>query len=271
LAYFVCAVLSLLAPGTFHLVSGRVRAGSVYVLLYLGIVVLDKYFLSETFVGLIGGWVAEFLLGTVAMIHGMVTIRKGQRRWSWKLALVCLLGGVAFFMVPWNQLGGYLYFAVSGKNMYPSIQEGDHIVLSTQRTAVESPHLGDIVAVRFIDSVRIYRIAAVGGQTIQFSGGRLLVDGVEAGTSRFYFDRERAAEIAAASAASSEKGESSTSDHFGPVTVAPAKVFVIGENWYNSLDSREFGPVPLHDIVGVARYVSYSVRDWRRMGIPLGQ
>lgn len=34
------------------------------------------------------------------------------------------------------------------------------------------------------------------------------------------------------------------------VTVQPGQLFVCGDNRLNSLDSRSFGPIPAHDIVG---------------------
>jgi len=38
--------------------------------------------------------------------------------------------------------------------------------------------------------------------------------------------------------------------YYGPVTVAPGCVFMLGDNRANSVDSRTFGPVPAADLVG---------------------
>lgn len=54
------------------------------------------------------------------------------------------------------------------------------------------------------------------------------------------------------------------------ITVAAGQVFVIGDNRSNSKDSREFGSVPMQDVVGKARQIWFSsgpegVR-WERLG-----
>ena len=39
-------------------------------------------------------------------------------------------------------------------------------------------------------------------------------------------------------------------DYFGPVVVPPGRVFVLGDNRSESIDSRRFGPVPLSSVTG---------------------
>ena len=40
------------------------------------------------------------------------------------------------------------------------------------------------------------------------------------------------------------------STYFGPVTVPPDAIFVLGDNRSESIDSRTYGAVPLEDVVG---------------------
>jgi signal peptidase I len=42
-----------------------------------------------------------------------------------------------------------------------------------------------------------------------------------------------------------------TTDDFGPTNVPPDSYFVMGDNRRDSRDSRDFGPIPRRDIVGV--------------------
>src|SRR5262249_20843977 len=49
-------------------------------------------------------------------------------------------------------------------------------------------------------------------------------------------------------------------------TVAPGMCFVLGDNLANSRDSREYGQVPLGDIIAVAEYVYLPGDSWSRFG-----
>jgi signal peptidase I len=48
---------------------------------------------------------------------------------------------------------------------------------------------------------------------------------------------------------------------FGPVTVPEGRVFLLGDSREHSIDSRDFGPVELDDVVGVVQ-----VRVWPSPG-----
>lgn len=55
------------------------------------------------------------------------------------------------------------------------------------------------------------------------------------------------------------------------VTVPPGQAFVLGDNRNLSVDSRDFGTVPLQDVVGKARQIWFSASKfdglrWRRLG-----
>ena len=52
--------------------------------------------------------------------------------------------------------------------------------------------------------------------------------------------------------------------------MAAGTVFVLGDNQQHSQDSRQFGSVPLHDVVGRVRQVWFSWGEggvrWSRLG-----
>ncbi len=53
-------------------------------------------------------------------------------------------------------------------------------------------------------------------------------------------------------------GETVTPPGREPVTVPAGHVFVVGDNHDNSRDSRQFGPVPIDDVIGEAQYVFWQ-------------
>ena len=80
------------------------------------------------------------------------------------------------------------------------------------------------------------RVVAIGGETVQATGGRVVVDGRVLGESYL--------------------GPGTTTARFGPEVVPKGDLFVMGDNRSNSLDSRVFGSIPERSVVGtvVARF-----------------
>lgn len=114
---------------------------------------------------------------------------------------------------------------VVGSSMYPTLENGDRIILSA---AHFEPEYGDIVVTcqpaksDIIESVLVKRVIATEGQTvdIDFSRGIVYVDDValdEPYTNAPTYERE---------------------DFNGPVTVPEGYVFVMGDNRNASTDSR---------------------------------
>ena len=77
----------------------------------------------------------------------------------------------------------------------------------------------------------VKRVVALGGQTVALEDGELLVDGVA--------PYEPQVDL---------KGIDWM--YFGPVTVPAGAVFVMGDNRFESIDSRTYGAIPLDDLMG---------------------
>ena len=54
-------------------------------------------------------------------------------------------------------------------------------------------------------------------------------------------------------------------DNFGPITVPEGKLFVMGDNRDESLDSRHFGVVSVEKVKGRVLYIYWS-KKWSRIG-----
>jgi len=123
---------------------------------------------------------------------------------------------------------------VLGQSMEPNLH-------STQRVVVEKvtyrflhgPRRGDIVVIDLPEQreMLIKRVVGLPGETIEVRNGQVFIEGELLGESWTV-----------------RPGGGS----YGPQTIPPLHVFVMGDNRGASNDSRNFGPVPIEHIVGHA-------------------
>jgi signal peptidase I len=131
---------------------------------------------------------------------------------------------------------------VFGPSMSPTLVNGEY-TLDTKTYNV--PVRGDIVVFhepgpgeQQIDVIK--RVVGVAGDTVSVDNGVATVDGrPEPGHPGVY----------------------AGVDSYGPVTVPPGAVFVLGDNRPVSLDSRDRGPIPLSRVIG--RAVAVILPVWR--------
>lgn len=138
--------------------------------------------------------------------------------------LVCLLVVRLFVLEPRS---------VESDSMEPGLGRGDVVLLNRLGPPLFGVANGDIVAVRNPTSgeAMVKRVIALGGQSVATEGATLLVDGKP--VPEPYVDHRQLGGI-----------------FFGPVTVPEGSVFVMGDNRLESIDSREFGSVPLSSVEG---------------------
>lgn len=120
---------------------------------------------------------------------------------------------------------------VASDSMTPTYCRGDQLLVLRGGADTATP--GDVVT--FTDPVEhaasLKRVVAVAGQTVRIYDAALLVDGVA--VEEPYVD-----------------GEHIEGTFFGPVTVPPDSVFVLGDERELSIDSRDYGAVARSAIDG---------------------
>lgn len=128
--------------------------------------------------------------------------------------------------------GALAVVSVASSSMRPTVCEGDRLLMWTVQAGSLAGR-GDLVVLRAPDGARLLkRLVAESGQSVEVVDGRLVVDGRPQAES--FVDLE------------SVDGTS-----FGPVTVGMGRVFVLGDDRENSIDSRDFGDVPRSRVVGL--------------------
>jgi signal peptidase I len=124
-------------------------------------------------------------------------------------------------------------FTVSSDSMEPTIPSGAVVVLFKPAAAAGLIRNGVVVAFTSPADGRIVikRVVAGEGQTVAIRDAELFVDGVA--VAEPFVDSSRI-----------------DATYFGPETVPAGSVFVLGDNRGVSIDSRDFGAVPLAAVQG---------------------
>jgi signal peptidase I len=133
---------------------------------------------------------------------------------------------------------------VDGPSMYPTLHDGDRVFFLKYRFG-SKPKRGDIVILNgpTSDPVPIVkRVFAVAGDTITCEGGLLMLNG------------QRPHENVHCLKPSPDK-----------LIVPTNKIFVVGDNESNSIDSRIFGPVPVKNVNGRAVVILWPLSRIRRL------
>jgi signal peptidase I len=167
-------------------------------------------------------------------------------------------------------------FKIPSGSMEPTLEIGDHILVNKfiygikipfthlSFGAWEQPKRGDVIV--FIYPLEpekdfIKRVVGVPGDTVKIVNKKLLINGAEAQDPHAVYKEDTLL-----------PGDTQKRDNFGPITVPPGKIFVLGDNRDRSLDSRFWGFVPQEDVKGKAFIIYWSwdrqetnVR-WKRLG-----
>ena len=146
-------------------------------------------------------------------------------------------------------------YKVPSGSMEDTLLVGDHFLACRFLYRFTDPKPGDVIVFQYpLDTARdfVKRVVAVGGQTIEIRDKQVLVDGVPA---------ERPGAAKHNDVRTYSRGMSMR-DNFGPITVPPGNVFVLGDNRDNSRDSRYWGFLDQRLIRGKAFLLYWS---WERM------
>lgn len=166
-------------------------------------------------------------------------------------------------------------FKIPSGSMLPTLQIGDHILVNKflyglrlpypfEKVIVQwrQPRQGDVIVFIYPrDRTKdfIKRVIAVEGDTVEIRHKQVYVNGTKL-------------EIPQATFADEDREIPGLRDNFGPITVPPHKLFVMGDNRDRSHDSRFWGFADLDDVKGKAFliYWSWDGEDrwvrWERLG-----
>lgn len=138
---------------------------------------------------------------------------------------------------------------INGASMEPSFYNGEYILTNKVMYKFRAAKRGDVVifkSPRNKDVDYIKRIIGLPGDTVELRDNAFYVNGQK--IEELYLEPD----VITFGGSFLQEGQE--------ITVPPDVYFVSGDNRPHSADSREFGPIPLEDIIGVAilRYWPFS-------------
>jgi signal peptidase I len=153
-------------------------------------------------------------------------------------------------------------FRIPSESMVPTLLVGDFLFVNKfeygpkipfthiRLPGYRKPHRGDVIVFQWPQNPSkdfIKRCIATGGQTIEVRDKRVIVDG----------DTLREPYVVHIDSSVHPAGYD-VRDYFGPFTVRPDELFMMGDNRDNSNDSRFWGPVNMDLVKGRAMFIYFS-------------
>jgi signal peptidase I len=148
---------------------------------------------------------------------------------------------------------------LSSASMSPTLLPGDSVLVNRLIYHLFPPRRGDLIVVRFPQTGGrefVKRIIGLPGDVVEERGGRMSVNGMAVRWGR--------------DGASS--GTRATRTDLDPSRVPANRLYVLGDNWGTSLDSRSWGTVDEQEVVGKPFLICWSRETewwevrWDRMG-----
>lgn len=153
-----------------------------------------------------------------------------------KYRIVLFVSLVMFIAVSCDAVSGSKYEALT-ENMLPAIPVGSKVIIDEKAYAGGEISRGDIVV--FAPSYNkssyvITRVVGLPEETIEIKGERVFINGAELKEGYAYYNNSRNAII----------------NDVMPSRIESGRYFVMGDNRYNSADSRHFGAISKEEIKG---------------------
>ncbi len=175
--------------------------------------------------------------------------QKPYNRWYIYLIVILVVSGVdqgVSFAVRDNILKAY---KIPTGSMQPTLEAGDHLLCNQLYYRYHNPQREDLVIFKVpTDDNREYikRIVGVPGDEIELKSNSLFINGREMDEPYAVYERP-------------VNFSGFIKENFGPFIVPEDEYFVLGDNRYNSRDSRYVGTVKRHNIQGKAIFIYFSL------------
>jgi signal peptidase I len=275
---WVAFVFSFCCPGLGHLYVDRLSRGLT---MFLGSLIIAPA--TALLAGIVSTAAAALILiGSAALwLFALVDSCRlaargptGEKREFQQpvIYVLFLVAGIASTTLTTAFVRGNLLeaFYLPTDSMSPTFRRGDRILANKSVARLDDVRRFDVVVFRVPDDQNrkyIKRIIGLPGDTVEVENGRTILNGRvldPTGKPVLPRDANEHSDGLPSDAASPES--TLPRDHPQSWIVPPGTCFVLGDNRENSRDSRDFGPVPMRDILGVAEFIFLPGDSWSRFG-----
>lgn len=163
--------------------------------------------------------------------------------WDWvKAPLLAILIALAIHQFLFEQ------FYVDGQSMDRTLANGERLLVDRIPYYFGIPSRGDIIVFQspFGDDW-VKRVIGLPGDTVQIFDGKLILDGKV--IREPFID-----------------GPMDPTRNFGPITVPPGELFVMGDNRNISEDSRVIGPINISSVIGRVDVIFWPLDKFQVIG-----
>jgi signal peptidase I len=289
---WVATVLSLLMPGLGQLYCGEIIkclcvAGLITLFGLLGISALALDFqisgklvimfqvLSLLFYGI--GVFDAFL--SARRIRGSYHL-KDYNHWVAYILFYVVFSGSCVFSSLYLRDHLLQPFRVPASTMFPAVWPGDRILAAKNAYLSRNPQAGDIVIFRNPEDRQVFfikRVVALAGDSVEIRDGEVYINDVKLKREAVAPPAVTPAQVSGGKYFEESNGNATyrilLSENPAPevgqfprIVVPKNCCFVMGDNRDASLDSREFGAIPIVGIVGKASFIYAPAGDWSRFG-----
>ena len=252
------AVLSAIVPGAGQLAMAQRRKGVLLMIVFLALIAcvwplrLPRFY--PGLILIILAWMGLAIYATWAVLISRPSPMSSRPSKLWLLGLAPLiLAAIILLFNPIFRAAGFRNVYLRAASMEPTVFAEDHLVIDRTYYHGRAPATDDLVVVLQKGDWILKRVIAVSGDTVEGIDRQIKVNCK-------ILDEPFVQH-------SQPPHPYSGADTFGPVTVPAGKLFLMGDNREESMDSRfpEFGLIDVKDVVGKPLYIIRS-RTRQRVG-----
>jgi len=264
----IALFLSLAMSGLGQMYSGRLKRGLIlYLVGFFLVAILLTTGLFFKFYGMIIGLVILLAFKLFVSLEAFFVTKsvgeitpKPYNRWYFYI-IILLVSAFAIHPLVSSSIRNYFVraYKTPSSGMEPALLVGDYFIAKMGiYKLLEGPKRSDIIIFQHPKDPSkdlIKRIIGLEGEKIEISGKKIYIDEKEIKDPWGYYE-----DLIVMPQGFIER--------FGPVVVPRNSFFVLGDNRYESLDSRFWGFVPQRGVRGKALYI-YWAKNKSRIGLKI--